>query len=49
MWGEIGNWFFSIENRAKRVLLGGWQNNLEIYIVLVASEQLVLYYALGLG
>ena len=33
----------------ERVLLGGLQNNLEIYVVLVASEQLVLYYALGLG
>ena len=31
------------------MLLSGWQNNLEIYVVLVASEQLVLYWALGLG
>ena len=31
------------------MLLGSWQNNLEIYIVLVASEQLVLYWALSLG
>ena len=31
------------------MLLSGWQNNLEIYVVLVASEQFVLYWALGLG
>ena len=31
------------------MLLGGSRNNLEIYIVYVASEQLVLYWALGLG
>ena len=39
---ERGDWVFSIEHRVERVLLGGWQNNLEIWRNMVGDlEKLV--------